>query len=228
MDEKYNKILKFSPYREKIYEELKSAIMNNAFEPNAVLNEREIAEKMGISRTPIRDALKLLESEGWVTTIPWKGTYVSELKKEDVREVIQLRKALEIMAIELIEKVSNEDLNNLQIILDQMNYYSKIGDSSQFMNEDRRFHLYIANLCGNSRLLQIVSNQSDLIYRIGIRAISLEGRSFHSTEEHQKVFDALSCGDIETAKECLRVHLENTEKTIFAVLDKQNGVGKDG
>ncbi|MHB1653302.1 MAG: GntR family transcriptional regulator [Desulfitobacteriaceae bacterium] len=218
---KDNRILKFSPYKEKIYEELKKSIINNVLEPNTVLNEREIAQSLGISRTPVRDALKLLEFEGWVTTIPWKGTYVSYLTKEDVREVIQLRKGLEILAIELIEKVSEENLISLKSILERMYEHAKNGEQTEFMNQDKMFHLFLVKLSKNSRLIQIVSNLSDHIYRLGISAITLEGRILESSDEHRAILDALVNGNIEAAKQYVSHHLENTEKAIFTVIDKE-------
>lgn len=227
MEDKYNTILKFSPYKEKIYEDLKNAIIKNVFKPNEVLNERKIAERLGISRTPVRDAIKLLEFEGWVNTIPWKGTYVSDLQKKDVKEVIQLRRALECLAIELIENILEEDVNNLNAILDRMTEYAKNNELDKYMIEDRMFHLYLANLSGNSRLIQIFSNLSDHIYRLGIRAILLEGRTLQSTEEHMLILNALAIGDIETAKKYVTYHLENTEKAINEVLDKQREARKD-
>jgi Transcriptional regulators len=202
--------------KEQVYEKLKTAIINQVLKPGERLNERILAENLGISRTPLREALHRLESEGWIFTKPWKGTYVSNITEQDIEEVFQLRGTLEIMVIELITQQMNpeqllriDEIHQMQI---------RLGDefkAGEFIEIDKSFHMYLAELTGNKRLIQILGNLSDMMQRLGITAIQTNERYRETLQEHTSIIDSLKTKDIIKAKQDMLYHVLKTRKTVY-------------
>ncbi len=148
-----NKLNKAVSYKMRVYEELKSAIINEKLKPGEVLNERKIAEELGISRTPVREAIQMLENEGWVNTEPWKGSYVVNITNQDVEEIFQLRRTLESLVIELIvPKIGELEINKIEELINKQSRYCKEYNAENFIYKDRDFHMYLVHLTNNKRL----------------------------------------------------------------------------
>ncbi|MEN6411324.1 MAG: GntR family transcriptional regulator [Veillonellales bacterium] len=209
-------VAKAVSYKEKIYEEIKTAIINRVLKPGEQLNERILADKLGISRTPLREAFKRLETEGWVVTEAWKGTYVTEITAEDIEEVSQLRMTLEVMVIELIiQKITPGQLLKIKELHQNQ---AQLGDefkAGDFIELDRNFHMYLAELTGNKRLIQILANLSDMMRRLGITAIQTAKRYRETLQEHAGIITALEAKDLVKAKQAVLFHVLNTQKNIY-------------
>lgn len=208
-----SKISKAISYKEKVYDELKSLILSNQIKPGELLNERSLAEKLGISRTPLREAIQVLESEGWLKTEPWKGVYVSEITKHDIAEVMQLRMVLEPLVVELIIKDINEEqiCEIERLFKKQKDYYSQ-ENGVEFIRTDKEFHMYLAQLTGNQRLIQILANLSDMVTRLGMRAIARYNRYKETLWEHQNIIRSLKDKDVNSARQAMIYHVLTTEK----------------
>lgn len=209
-------VAKAVSYKEKIYEEIKTAIINQVLKPGEQLNERALAEKLGISRTPLREAFKRLETEGWVVTEAWKGTYVTEITEQDIEEVSQLRMTLEVMVIELIiQKITPGQLLKIR---EMHQNQAKLGNefkAGDFIELDRNFHMYLAELAGNKRLLQILTHLSDMMRRLGITAIQTAERYQETLQEHSGIIEALEIRDLAKAKQAVLFHVLNTQKIVY-------------
>lgn len=216
-------VAKTVSYKEKIYEEIKTAIINQVLKPGEQLNERALAEKLGISRTPLREAFKRLETEGWVVTEARRGTYVTEITEQDIEEVFQLRMALEVMVIELIiQKIAPGQLLNMKKIHQNQ---AKLGDeckAGDFIEQDRKFHLYLAELTGNKKLLQILANLSDMMRRLGVAALHTAERYQETLQEHSGIIEALEMQDLAKAKQAVLSHVLNTQKAAYRHWRDQN------
>ncbi|WP_078410444.1 GntR family transcriptional regulator [Priestia abyssalis] len=203
--------------KQQAYEGIKNAIILHKIPPGGTLFERDLSESLGISRTPVREAIPLLELEGWVKSIPRKGTFVSQITAVDVEEVIQIRRALEVLVIELlIPKITERDIEQLnEIYVKQLEY---VEDSGQFISADKDFHSYLAQLSGNRRLINLMGTISDQIRWFGVSALNLPNRTEQTLKEHAWLIECLKNKEVEKAKEAVLEHIEHTRVAILSSL----------
>lgn len=205
---KLNCIPKVVSYKERAYQEIKKAILNQQLKAGDVLNERTLAEQLGISRTPIREALNLLESEGWVLTEPCKGTWVKEISLKDIAEIYQMRLVLEELAVELIIKKLNEEIKNkLMDLLKQQTMLDDCMDTEQFTDIDMNFHLYLARISDNTRLFQTMNNFMDIMNMYLLRTIRKIQPNIIPRNEHIEIITAILQQDIPAAKLAVNQHI---------------------
>lgn len=203
--------------KQQAYEGIKNAIILHKIPPGGTLFERDLSESLGISRTPVREAIPLLELEGWVKSIPRKGTFVSQITAADVVEVIQIRRALEILVIELlIPKITERDIEQLNEIYVRQREY--VEDSGQFISTDKDFHIYLAKLSGNQRLINLMGTISDQIRWFGVSALNLPNRTEQTLKEHAWLIECLKNKEVEKAKEAVLEHIEHTQVAILSSL----------
>ncbi|MBE9541400.1 MAG: GntR family transcriptional regulator, partial [Proteobacteria bacterium] len=190
--------------------------------------EGKIAEQMGVSRTPVREALKELAAEGFVKMNPNQAVVVSNASVEDVQEVLQIRGVLEGLAARLATKmISEEEIKELEKYQKQMEHYTKKDDVLAFSEMDAEFHELILNVCGNNRLIQIRKNLSDQAHRYRIRSLSVPGRLKYSLKEHQEIVEALKRKNAEQADRLSQKHIENVLANILAHKEKEEDKNKD-
>ena len=207
--------------KQQAYEGIKNAIIVHKIPPGSTLFERDLSENLGISRTPVREAIPLLEMEGWVKSIPRKGTFVSQITAVDVEEVIQIRRGLEILVIELlIPKITERNIEELdEIYVKQLEH---IEDSGQFIAVDKDFHIYLAELSENRRLVNLMSTISDQIRWFGVSALNLPNRTEQTLKEHASLIKCLKNKDAEKAKEAVLEHIEHTRVAILSSLSLED------
>jgi DNA-binding GntR family transcriptional regulator len=224
-------ILKIEGYEllsQKVYRALKTEIIKGSLKPGTKLSEGKIAEQMGVSRTPVREALKELAAEGFVKMNPNQAVVVSNASVEDIQEVLQIRGVLEGLAARLATKTINEEeIKELEKYQKQMEYYTKKDDVLAFSEMDAEFHELILNICGNNKLIQIRKNISDQAHRYRIRSLSIPGRLKYSLKEHQEIVEALKRKDAEQADRLSQKHIENVLANILAHKDKEEEKYKD-
>jgi len=228
---KMKKLFKINDYEllnQKVYRILKAEIIEGSLKPGTKLLENNIAKQLGISRTPIREALRELAAEGFVKMNPNQGVVVSNASVEDVQEVLQIRGVLEGLAARLATKMINEEeIKELEKYQKRMEYYTNKDDVLAFSEMDTEFHELILNICGNNRLIQIRKNLSDQAHRYQIRSLSVPGRLKYSLKEHQGVVEALKRKDAEQADRLSQKHIENVLANILAHKDKEEDKYKD-
>jgi len=213
---------------QKVYRALKIEIIKGSLKPRTKLLEGKIAEQMGVSRTPVREALKELAAEGFVKMNPNQAVVVSNASVEDVQEVLQIRGVLEGLAARLVTKmISEEEIKVLEKNQKQMEYYTKKDDVLAFSEMDAEFHELILNICGNNRLIQIRKNLSDQAHRYRIRSLSVPGRLKYSLKEHQEIVEALKRKNAEQADRLSQKHIENVLANVLAHKDKEEDKYKD-
>ena len=224
-------LLKIEGYEllsQKVYRILKTEIVKRYLKPGTKLLEVKIAKQMGVSRTPIREAIRELAAEGFVKIIPNQGVIVSIASIEDTQEVLQIRSVLEGLAARLATKVINgEEIKELEKYIEQMEYYANKDNALAFSKMDVKFHELILNICGNNRLIQIRKNLSDQAHRYRIRSLSIPGRLKHSLKEHQEIVKALKRKDSEQAGRLSQKHIENVLKNILAHESKEEDKNKN-
>lgn len=224
-------ILKIEGYEllsQKVYRALKTEIIKGSLKPGTKLSEGKIAEQMGVSRTPVREALKELAAEGFVKMNPNQAVVVSNASVEDVQEVLQIRGVLEGLAARLATRmISEEEIKELEKYQKQMEYYTKKDDVLAFSEMDAEFHELILNVCGNNRLIQIRKNLSDQARRYRIRSLSVPGRLKYSLKEHQEIVEELKRKNAEQADRLSQKHIENVLANILAHKEKEEDSNKN-
>ena len=224
-------LLKIEGYEllsQKVYRILKTGIVKKYLKPGTKLLEVKIAKQMGVSRTPVREAIRELAAEGFVKISPNQGVIVSIASIEDTQEVLQIRSVLEGLAARLATKVINgEEIKELEKYIEQMEYYANKDNALAFSKMDVKFHELILNICGNNRLIQIRKNLSDQAHRYRIRSLSIPGRLKHSLKEHQEIVKALKRKDSEQAGRSSQKHIENVLKNILAHESKEEDKNKN-
>jgi len=225
-------ILKIEGYEllsQKVYRALKTEIIKGSLKPGTKLSEGKIAEQTGVSRTPVREALKELAAEGFVKMNPNQAVVVSSASVEDIQEVLQIRGVLEGLAARLaIKMISEEEIKELEKYQKQMEYYTKKDDVLAFSEMDAEFHELILNICGNNKLIQIRKNISDQAHRYRIRSLSIPGRLKYSLKEHQEIVEALKRKNAEQADRLSQKHIENVLANILAHKNEEKDEYKDG
>ena len=194
--------------KHKAYASIKDAILTLKLEPGAALVEGELAEQLGISKTPVRDALQELEREGFVTRVLFKGTYVTDVTMSDMTEVFQLRAVLEGLAARLAAPhFSQADLKQLELSLTRAEVALAQGDLALCSQLGQAIHLAIIDKAGNDRLAWIIHNLDDHLRRFRILSDRINGRLNRSVQEHRRILAGLEQRDSAGAEQAMRNHL---------------------
>lgn len=198
-----------APLKIQAYSILKKAIIRGIFADHDAITEKLVQEKFNISRTPFREAIQILESEGWVYTLPYKGTYVKPITLKDLEELFELRQIIEPGIIDCLMDNSREiSIKPLEKILDKMMIDEGLQSDFDFMSLDRDFHHMFYALTNNKRLISVADQISDIMLRVGIRILNRHERREEVIREHRLIITGFQDG---TAKNHLRKHLETTK-----------------
>ncbi len=212
---KLRRIVQPLPLAKMAYDALRNSILAGQLKPGEIYNEMSLAKELGISRTPVREALLELANQQLVTFLPRKGVLVNHPTAKDVEEIFELRKAVELYAIEKVAKMVREcDLSRVEAALNSQRRALKSGDFQAYMAADRVFHMTFSELCDNRRLIGVVENMRDLMHLIGVKALGSEGRGDAVIAEHEEILEAVKRGDVVAAKAALERHLEQTKEAV--------------
>lgn len=211
----------YKPLRELVFESLREAIIQGRLHPGERLMEIQLAEELGVSRTPVREAIRKLELEGLVLMIPRKGAYVSQISMKDIADVFEIRRALEGLAARLAaERATDEEVERLELALIQISEVAETDDLDGAVALDTDFHEELMRASHNPRLSQMVSNLREQIQRFRLTSLSHPGRVKLAVEEHRKVVDAIASHDAELAQNLAYEHIENAENSLMEVISE--------
>jgi DNA-binding GntR family transcriptional regulator len=211
----------YQPLREAVCETLRDAIRKGILEPGERLMEVQLADELGISRTPVREAIRKLEQEGYVIMMPRRGTYVSDVSVHDVKEIFEIRSALESLATGLAaRKIEPEELEKLQNLLVEIEGYISKNDIEKIVESDIKFHGLIYQVSGNERLVNIINNLKEQTARFRTLSMSYPGRLQETLEEHSEMVEAIANGDVSAARDAAERHMESAEKTLLKAMRK--------
>ncbi len=200
----------YKPLREIVFEYLRQSILDGKLEPGKRLMEIQMAEQLGVSRTPIREAIRKLELEGLVVMVPRKGAYVADVSIKDVLEVLEVRGVLEGLAASLAaERMTDDEIKDLTSIFNEFRACYENNDIEGLIEKDVEFHDCIFNGARNAKLNQIAQGLREQIYRFRVRYISRYNKAKELVDEHGNIFEAISNRDPELAYKCGINHIEN-------------------
>lgn len=185
---------------EEIAETLRDEIIAGVYKPRERLIEEELSAKFFVSRTPIREALKQLESAGLVKTEPYKGTFIAEIDLEEIRNIYELRSVLESFVIGLtVEHITADVISQLRDGLMRMENCIEANDAMGFALEDEKFHALIYSKCPNKVAVRFVKQLLDLTGSFRRLSRRTAAGMHNSMKGHQKIFEAIVAGDTEAA-----------------------------
>lgn len=209
------KIDEYLPLRDVVFKTLREAILKGDLAPGERLMEIKLANQLGVSRTPIREAIRKLELEGLVVMVPRKGAEVAKITEKDLRDVLEVRASLEELAISLAcERISDEKIKELKAALEEFRTVIGGKDVTKIAQMDVAFHDVIFEATNNARLVQMVNNLREQMYRYRLEYLKDFSTHERLDEEHMQIFEAVSERDSERAKELIRKHIYNQEVTV--------------
>ncbi len=212
------KLDNYKPLREVVFESVRGAIISGVLKPGERLMEVQLAEKLGVSRTPIREAIRKLELEGLVIMMPRKGAYVADLSLKDITDVLEIRAALEGLASGLAAlRITDEEIEELELTAVQFHQAIEADDFDMIVQKDIEFHDRIFKAARNEKLLQITNNLREQVQRFRIMYINKSNKSKDLAKEHYEIAEAISKRNIDMAERIAKRHIENAEKYILTM-----------
>jgi DNA-binding GntR family transcriptional regulator len=203
------------------YREVREAIRNGRFTPDSRLRENDLSEMLGISRTPIREAMKRLESEQLVVYRAPRGFVVNSLTLEEVVDLYAIREILEGSAARFAAMhASSHELYEMKSLLEMQHATSDDPEKMARLNEE--FHRSIYKAAHNRFLLSALSSLGDALRLLTRTTFAAPNRGKTALKEHQKVFDAISKGDADLAEKCARLHIQNAGAIRFKMISEDN------
>lgn len=214
----------FLPLRDVVFNTLRQAILTGELKPGERLMEIHLANKLGVSRTPIREAIRKLELEGLVTMIPRRGAEVAQITEKSMNDVLEVRRALDALCAELAcDRINEEGLESLKKSCVAFEAAIRTKDAKKIAQADVALHDIIVQATGNQRLIQLVHNLSEQMYRYRFEYIKDISQHENLVEEHRIIYESILKKDKKTAAEAARIHIDNQEKAIIRQirLDRQ-------
>lgn len=219
----------YLPLRDVVFNTLRQAILKGELAPGERLMEIQLAEKLGVSRTPIREAIRKLELEGLVLMIPRKGAEVAKISEKSLRDVLEVRRSLEDLAIELAcERMSEQEMVQLQAAQKAFKEAIARGNAMEIAQTDEHFHDVIYLGTYNDKLVQMLNNLREQMYRYRLEYIKDEEKRQILVLEHAHILEALESRNMQEARKAAREHIDNQELTVSQNIKEREQEDKQG
>jgi len=189
-----------------VLDNIRRRILTGEFRPGQKINESEIAINLGISRSPVREAFRILERDGLITTLPRKGSYITDISLKDLEELFEVRKILECYALDCIKKRAKKSPDKIQAMIEELerNLLKKYDPFSVISG----FHYSLVELTNNSRLIELYKVLAVSLRRYWLIYHSKKGQKDISLEHHQGIIYSLKNGDYTGTKQLLKKHIQ--------------------
>ncbi|MCH4039439.1 MAG: GntR family transcriptional regulator [Lachnospiraceae bacterium] len=215
----------YMPLREVVFMTLRRQILRGELKPGERLMEISLANKLGVSRTPIREAIRMLEHEGLVVMVPRRGAHVAEITRQELNDVLEIRKTLEVLAIQrACANMTDRDIRQLReaeeafaILVER-----KDADITALGEADEHFHDIIYQGTNNRRLIQILNNLREQMYRFRVEYLKDIDIRQMLVREHDAIVKALEIRDTEEAVRLVTMHIDNQYRAINKALDERD------
>lgn len=212
----------YLPLRDVVFQTLRQAILRGELEPGERLMEIHLAQKLGVSRTPVREAIRKLELEGLVMMIPRRGAIVAEITVKDLEDVLELRTVLEELAVKrACRLITEEQLEELEGLAEQFVQSLDGDDVAACAQADMEFHDAIYTSTGNGRLVQILNNLREQMYRYRMEYLKDKQTYSQLIQDHEEIIEALRQRDEERAIQATCGHIEGQREHIISMLNQK-------
>lgn len=212
----------FLPLRDVVFNTLRQAILTGELKPGERLMEIHLANRLGVSRTPIREAIRKLELEGLVIMIPRRGAEVAQITEKSLKDVLEVRRALDALCAELAcDRIKEDELSALKEACITFEEATKTRDTKVIARADVQLHDIIVEATGNNRLITLVNNLSEQMYRYRFEYIKDESQHDRLVEEHRSIYESLVKKDKQAASNAAKLHIDNQEASIMIQIHKE-------
>lgn len=212
----------YLPLRDVVFQTLREAILKGDLKPGERLMELQLASKLGVSRTPIREAIRMLQQEGLAVTVPRRGAEVAKMTEKDMEDVLLIREALEILAVQLAcDNITKEQILLLEEKVSEFEQVIQTGDIKLIAQTDIDFHDIIYNAAKNPRLMSMLNNLREQIYRYRIEYLKDKKNYPHLMEEHRKIIEGLKHRKKDYVAEMMKNHMINQANEVRNIIRRQ-------
>ena len=212
----------YLPLRDVVFHTLREAILKGELKPGERLMELQLAAKLGVSRTPVREAIRMLEQEGLAVTVPRKGAEVARMTEKDMEDVLQIRRALDELAVGLAcDNMTEDKLAKLYEALVCFEESTRTGDVKSIAQTDMEFHEVIYQAADNHKLVNLLNNLREQMYRYRVEYLKNDDVYPALIEEHQKIYEGLKRKDKETVVKIVGNHVVNQEIMVKNIIHGQ-------
>ncbi|UCG67552.1 MAG: GntR family transcriptional regulator [Deltaproteobacteria bacterium] len=195
-----------------VLDDIRMRILTGDFRPGERINESEIALNLSISRSPVREAFRVLEGEGLITTLPRKGSFITDISAQDVEELFEIREILECHAIDCIKKRAKKSPDEVKALTEEIGrQLLRKPDTSPVISG---FHFNLVGLSNNYRLIELYKILGVSLRRYQLIYLSRKGQRDVALEHHQVIVDALKRGNYSDIKKLLKKHIRYVENTV--------------
>nr|WP_297394959.1 GntR family transcriptional regulator [uncultured Peptostreptococcus sp.] len=215
----------YKPLREVVFENMRKAIIEGVLKPGERLMEIQLADQLGVSRTPVREAIRMLELEGLVVMLPRKGAYVANISKKDLLDILEVRVGLEgLAAYCAAERMTEDDIKRLEIISKDIEDAVYENDVDTMLVKDEEFHTLIFQATGNKRLMNMMINIWETVYRFRLMYMSDYSSAVNIVDEHKKIIEAFKKGRANLAEKLAKEHIELAQQFMIEKLMQDDRV----
>ena len=212
----------YLPLRDVVFNTLRQAILRGDLVPGERLMELQLAAKLGVSRTPIREAIRMLEQEGLAITIPRKGAIVAGMTEKDMQDVLEIREALEELSVQVAcDKITEEEIAELQKNMKNFEHSLKSGDLKKMAQADVEFHDVIYRATDNPKLISMLNNLREQMYRYRVEYLKNPQNHEQLLKEHEAIYKGIVEKDKDAVTEMIRKHISNQVAVVKHMIREQ-------
>ena len=212
----------YLPLRDVVFNTLREAILKGDLKPGERLMELQLASNLGVSRTPIREAIRMLEQEGLAVTTPRNGAEVAKMTLKDMEDVLEIRDALDELAVRIAcQKITDEQLKQLEDVKELFEKNTQTNNVKNIAEADVSFHDVIYEATGNPKLVTLLNNLREQVYRYRVEYIKDPKNYPTLIAEHEAILDSLKNRDVKNAVEAMHVHVANQAEAVKMVIQEQ-------
>jgi len=213
----------YLPLRDVVFNALREAILRGDLKPGERLMEIQLANKLGVSRTPIREAIRMLEQEGLAVTMPRKGAEVAKMTLKGMEDVLEIRAALDELACQLAcQRITEEQLQRLEQKKKDFELSLKTANVKKIAEADVNFHDIIYEATGNPKLVFMLNNLREQVYRYRVEYLKKSENYPVLIKEHEAIYQSLMEHSMENATLAIREHVENQAIAVKEVIMRQD------
>ena len=212
----------YLPLRDVVFNTLREAILRGDLEPGERLMELQLASKLGVSRTPIREAIRMLEQEGLAITIPRKGAIVAGMTEKDMQDVLEIREALEELSVQVAcDKITEEGIKKLAENKRLFEQSLETKNIKRMAEADVAFHDVIYQATDNPKLVNMLNNLREQMYRYRVEYLKDEENYKELLKEHEAIYDGIVKRDKQAVTSMIRKHISNQVDAVKNIIREQ-------
>ena len=217
----------FLPLRDTVFNQLRLQILHGELKPGERLMEVALAERLGVSRTPVREAIRMLEQEGLAVLLPRRGAHVASIDNKQLEDMLEARRTLEAFTVNAAcGRITKEQIEELREYNKDFKEAVRSGDTVMMADSDYIFHEAIAKAAGNSRIMEILQHLREQLFRYQYEYLKDITDHAHLIEEHEAICTAFEKGENNIAVELIKMHIDDQELGVYFQLERENRTQK--